>query len=55
MGLIRKTASVFSVGLIDFQSDKERAARSARLTKRAVRKQNKLIKEQNKLLRQQAG
>lgn len=51
MGMIRKTLSISTIGLIDFQSDKERAARSSRLTKRATKKQNRLIKEQNKLLR----
>jgi hypothetical protein len=48
VGMIRKTMSVF-----DFQSDKERVARSARLTKQATKKQNKLIKKQNKILRKQ--
>ncbi len=53
MGLIRKSLSVSTLGLIDFRSDKERVARSARLTKRATKQQNKLIKEQNKILRNQ--
>ncbi|MBB5791774.1 DUF2510 domain-containing protein [Jiangella mangrovi] len=33
-----------TVGLVDFRSDKERVARSARLTKRAVKKQTRFIK-----------
>jgi hypothetical protein len=51
MGMIRKVASFSTYGVIDFRSDKERVARSARLTKRATKKQNKLIKDQNKLLK----
>ena len=46
MGIIRKTTSVYTLGLVDFQSDKERMARSARLTKQAVRKQNRMLKAQ---------
>lgn len=53
MGIIRKSASVYSLGLIDFRSDKERTARSTRLTKRAVKKNNRLVKKQNKILREQ--
>ena len=48
MGLIRKSMSVYSLGLIDFQSDRERMARSARLTKQAVRKQNRMIAAQSR-------
>jgi hypothetical protein len=51
MGMIRKTLSVGTAGLVDWRSDKERIARSTRLTKRATKKQNKLIKDQNKLLK----
>lgn len=54
MGVIRKSTSVFTLGLVDFRSDKERAARSSRLNKRATKKQNRLIKEQNKLLKKQS-
>ena len=48
MGLIRKTLSICTLGLIDFRSDKERIARSARLTKEATRKQNRLIERQTR-------
>jgi hypothetical protein len=51
VGVIRKTASLSTYGLVDFRSDKERAARSTRLTKRATKKTNKLLKEQNKILK----
>ncbi|ATW61323.1 hypothetical protein SEA_ALSABER_49 [Streptomyces phage Alsaber] len=54
MGLIRKSSSVMTLGLIDWKSDKERMAASARKTKSAARKTNKLLKEQNKILKQQA-
>ena len=53
MGLIRKTISLSSVGLVDFKSDKERIAASTRKTKTATRKTNKLLKEQNRILRGQ--
>lgn len=53
MGFVRKTLSVCTLGLIDFQSDKERMARSARLTKQATRKQNRLIKKQTRRQAQQ--
>ena len=48
MGVTRKMLSISTLGLIDFRSDKERIARSARLTKRAAKKQNKLLKQQIK-------
>lgn len=53
MGVIRKSLSVSTLGLVDWKSDKERAAASARKTKQAARKTNKLLEEQNKLLREQ--
>ncbi|WJN63379.1 hypothetical protein [Streptomyces phage phiScoe55] len=53
MGVTRKSMSVMSLGLIDWKSDKERMAASARKTKSAARKTNKLLKEQNKILKQQ--
>ncbi|WJN63457.1 hypothetical protein [Streptomyces phage phiScoe56] len=53
MGVIRKTASLSTFGLIDWKSDKERIATSTRKAKSAQRKTNKLLKEQNKLLKQQ--
>lgn len=40
MGVLRKTASVLTIGLIDFRSDKERIARYARQTRNAVRAQS---------------
>ena len=45
MGLIRKALSVSTVGMIDFRSDKERVARSARLTKRYTKKQTKMLRD----------
>lgn len=48
MGITRKTLSICTFGLIDFQSDKERMARSARLTKQATRTQNRLIRKQTR-------
>lgn len=53
MGVMRKLASIQTAGLIDYRSDKERVARSARLTKRNVKKSNRLLAEQNEMLRQQ--
>jgi hypothetical protein len=57
MGLIRKTMSVSTLGMIDYRSDKERMARSARLTKEATRKgnrqQKKLLEAQNAMIAQQ--
>lgn len=59
MGLIRKTMSVGTLGMIDYRSDKERMARSARLTKEATRKGNRqqkhLMEQQNALLAQQVA
>lgn len=54
MGVIRKSLSVSTLGLVDFKSDKERMAASARKAKSASRKTNKLLKEQNKILREQS-
>jgi hypothetical protein len=50
MGLIRKTLSASTLGLVDFRSDKERIARSGRRTDKGIQQQNKLIAEQNKLI-----
>ncbi|WJN63224.1 hypothetical protein [Streptomyces phage phiScoe45] len=55
MGVTRKSMSLMSFGLVDWKSDKERMAASARKTKKAAKKTNKLLKEQNKLLRQSAN
>lgn len=49
MGIIRKTMSVTTLGAVDFLSDKERTARSARLTKEAARKAAKEAKRLRKL------
>lgn len=39
MGMIRKTMSLTTLGLVDFRSDKERTARYARQTRNATRAQ----------------
>ena len=54
MGVIRKTMSMSTLGLVDWKSDKERIAASTRKTKKAVKKNNRLLEEQNRLLREQA-
>jgi len=41
VGLIRKTASLSTLGVVDFRSDKERIARSTRRTDKAIREQTK--------------
>jgi hypothetical protein len=46
MGLIRKTMSISTMGMIDLRSDKERIARSTRQTAKATRASLKLAKEQ---------
>jgi hypothetical protein len=53
VGIIRKSTSAMTLGLVDWKSDKERIATSTRKAKNAQRKTNKLLKEQNKLLKQQ--
>lgn len=53
MGMTRKFLSAMSMGAVDWRSDKERVARSARLTKRATKRGNRLLKEQNRILTQQ--
>lgn len=52
MGIIRKTMSVGTLGLVDFRSDKERTARYTRHTRNAVRAQSKM---QAELAKQQAA
>lgn len=44
MGITRKFMSVTSFGLVDFRSDKERAAAYTRGTRRQTRKQTKILK-----------
>lgn len=53
MGLIRKSMSVSTAGLIDFRSDKERIARSTRKTHKAVKSQTRLTKKIGKESAQQ--
>ncbi len=59
MGMTRKFLSTCTFGGIDFLSDKERVARSARLTKQATRKSGKqnaqLLREQNNAIQYQNG
>lgn len=53
MGLTRKMFSASTLGAVDWKSDKERTAASARKTKQAARKGNRLLAEQNRLLAEQ--
>ena len=53
MGLFRKMTSAATLGAVDWKSDKERMAASARKTKQAARETNKLLAEQNRLLEAQ--
>lgn len=46
MGLTRKLLSASTLGAVDFRSDEERTARSARRTDKAVREQNRLLAAQ---------
>lgn len=46
VGVTRKLLSTCSAGLVDFRSDKERVARSARKTLHATRRQNRLLRQQ---------
>jgi len=45
--MTRKFFSASTAGLVDFRSDKERIARSTRLTKRAVKAQNRMLRRQS--------
>lgn len=45
MGVIRKSASVLTFGLIDFRSDKERTARYTKKTLEQVEEQTQLLRE----------
>jgi hypothetical protein len=53
MGMFRTATSTFTMGLVDFRSDKERIARSTRLTKRATHRGNRLAAENNRLVAEQ--
>lgn len=55
MGVIRKNLSIWTFGLIDFRSDKERIARSTRKTDKGIREQNRLLAEQNRLQQRRGG
>ena len=46
MGVTRKLLSASSAGLVDFRSDKERVARSARKTLHATRRGNRMLARQ---------
>lgn len=48
MGLIRKSISVSTLGVFDYRSDKERIARNARLTKKAVKQGNRQSAQQHR-------
>lgn len=52
MGMIRKTLSLTTLGLVDFRSDKERAASYTRGAKKAAKKTAKETKRQRELLEQ---
>ncbi|UZJ23748.1 hypothetical protein RHODO2019_11075 [Rhodococcus antarcticus] len=43
--MMRKLTAVSTMGVVDYRSDKERTARSTRLTKRAAKSQAKSLKE----------
>jgi hypothetical protein len=51
MGLTRKTMSLFTMGAVDFRSDKERTAAYTRGTRRQTRKQTKILKHQSRTQR----
>ena len=46
MGLIRKTMSLGTAGLVDFRSDKERTAAYTKAAKKEARKQTQLMQQQ---------
>lgn len=54
MGITRKTMSVFTLGAVDFRSDKERAAAYARGTRKHARKAAKEAKRLRKLQQEQS-
>lgn len=43
MGMTRKSASVLTLGLIDFRSDRERTARHARKTAKEAKRIRKAV------------
>ena len=48
MGMMRKITSVSTFGLVDFRSDKEKAARYTKQTRDSAREQEKMMREQQK-------
>lgn len=48
MGIIRKTASFCTIGLIDWKSDKERIATYTKGARRQSKKQTKIMREQGR-------
>lgn len=44
MGIIRKTTSVLTLGLVDFRSDRERLARNSKKILKEMKKANKSSK-----------
>ncbi|MFF3249769.1 hypothetical protein ACFYWP_01895 [Actinacidiphila glaucinigra] len=55
MGMIRKTLSIGTLGLVDFRSDKERTAAYTKATKKQTKKQTKLLKQQIELQKKLGG
>lgn len=53
MGLIRKLTSVGTVGLVDFRSDKERAAAYGKGARKHARRQARELKKQTKVMKAQ--
>lgn len=50
MGIIRKTMSVSTGGLVDFRSDKERTAAYTKGARKQAKQQTKLMAQQNEIL-----
>lgn len=46
MGIIRKSLSMTTAGLVDFRSDKERIARSTRHSAHEMRKQTEMMRQE---------
>ncbi len=45
MGLIRKITSLMTVGIVDFRSDKERAAAYGKETMKQAKKQTEIVRK----------
>lgn len=52
MGMTRKALSLSTLGLVDFRSEKERAAANTGRTKREAKKQTKLLRKIEKAQRE---